>query len=229
MSKEDVDSMLITAALGEELQMVETYSKVRDASNDPVVKKTLDILINDSRKHAVIISDLVLDISSKYSWELDDIDKKVAQQISDSTQFTLSKETTEWYTKKVQAIALKASEEPLNVREANDQAVVSALEMFIGSERTAFAIYKVLISKVAEETKQAIEKIMDDEIRHANMLNRLIWQVKSGEKEPEADAIKKEEPFNILYCTVCMKVYGDDLKKCNACGGQIKELLSDKK
>jgi rubrerythrin len=226
MAKEDFEATLLTAALGEELQMIDVYSQMIEVTKSEDTRRTLSLLISESREHAFTASELLLELSSKYSWELEDIDRKVAEQTAKNFDFKLSKEAIAWYKEKIGGLADSSMEDVVANMDTTKQATIFALDIFIGSERTAYNLYDIISRRIKGPSQPIITKIKEDELRHANMLNELIWVLKKGKKEekPRKVSMLGGDASNVFYCAVCEKLYRKGLKECESCGEELKKM-----
>lgn len=224
MGDDDLDATLLSAALGEELQMADIYSQMMQITKSEDVKRVLGLLVSESREHASTVSDLLLELSSKYSWELEDIDKKVAEGTAKTVDFKLSSDAIAWYREKLSGLTEESMEEAIENIDTTKQATVFALDIFVGSERTAYNLYDILSRKLTGQSKSIITKIKEDELRHANMLNELIWRLKTGKKsESPKPLAKPTDASHILYCAVCNRLSSAGLSECDVCGEELKE------
>lgn len=213
-----ITANILTSALGEELQLINTYTEMIKLTDEPEVRKTLEVLVNDSKGHATKISDLILDVSSATSSELEEIDREVAKKVSKDSEFRLSKEAAIWYREKLSGLMKMDAKSP-DLKRMTKQAAILALRIHIDSEVTAYSLYGAVLPRVGEGAKPIIKSIMEDELRHAEMLNTLVWYLKTGERETKKSA-GKSGPVIISYCESCRKLYRGDVKRCEECGEQ---------
>ena len=221
----ELEKSLVLTALGEEFQMIDIYSSVRELCHNQKVMGVLEILIRESKGHASSVSEITLELASKHSLNLEEIDQRVSELAAKNPGFRLTGEAFQWYRDKVSGLSDSNMEDFIESHEITNKATITALDIFAGEEKIAYSLYHELSGILASGShKAAVSKIASDELRHESLIRNLAIYLK-GNKEPEPEPDPRQQTtVGMLYCVACLKIHKGDADECGACGNDLRKL-----
>ncbi len=221
----ELEKSLILTALGEEFQMIDTYSQVRELCHNQKVMGVLEILIRESKGHASRVSGIILELASKHSLKLEEIDQRVSELAAKNPKFRLTDEAFQWYKNKVSGLSDSSMEDFIESHDITLKATIRALDIFSGEEKTAYSLYHKLAEILAADSQKAdVSGIASDELRHEMMIRNLVVFLKSNKEPVPEPEPKQQTTMGMLYCVACLKIHKGNAGTCESCGNDLHKL-----